>query len=278
MGISRPGDMGFDIVHFNLHKSFTQPHGGGGPGAGPIAVSDRIAPYLMVPRIVRTEDGDGGSAPLRPRRGPAEVDRAPARLPGQLRRLRPLLRLHLLARRRGPARGLGDRGPERQLPAGPAAPARDRPVPAARLRRALHARVRPLGRPDEARARDPDPRPRQAPARLRLPPADGLLPAAGRGGPAGRADRDRDPRDARGVRRGGRRDPARGRPRIRRSPATRPTAPRCAASTRRPRRAPRWCASPAGSSAATHRAAATGWPSGGLSASRWRPYSRQNRR
>ena len=46
MGLSRPGDMGFDIVHFNLHKSFTQPHGGGGPGSGPIAVSERIAPYL----------------------------------------------------------------------------------------------------------------------------------------------------------------------------------------------------------------------------------------
>jgi glycine dehydrogenase subunit 2 len=42
MGICRPGDMGFDIVHFNLHKTFTQPHGGGGPGAGPIAVSARI--------------------------------------------------------------------------------------------------------------------------------------------------------------------------------------------------------------------------------------------
>lgn len=51
MGITRPGDMGFDIVHFNLHKSFTQPHGGGGPGSGPIAVSDRIAPYLPVPVI-----------------------------------------------------------------------------------------------------------------------------------------------------------------------------------------------------------------------------------
>jgi glycine dehydrogenase subunit 2 len=57
MGISRPGDMGFDIVHFNLHKSFTQPHGGGGPGSGPIAVSDRIEPFLPVPRIVRSEDG-----------------------------------------------------------------------------------------------------------------------------------------------------------------------------------------------------------------------------
>jgi glycine cleavage system P protein (glycine dehydrogenase) subunit 2 len=57
MGISRPGDMGFDIVHFNLHKSFTQPHGGGGPGSGPIAVSDRIERFLPEPRIARGEDG-----------------------------------------------------------------------------------------------------------------------------------------------------------------------------------------------------------------------------
>ncbi|HEX3692840.1 MAG TPA: aminomethyl-transferring glycine dehydrogenase subunit GcvPB [Solirubrobacteraceae bacterium] len=63
MGISRPGDMGFDIVHFNLHKSFTQPHGGGGPGSGPIAVSERIEPFLPVPRIVRVDgDGDGAVA------------------------------------------------------------------------------------------------------------------------------------------------------------------------------------------------------------------------
>jgi glycine dehydrogenase subunit 2 len=57
MGISRPGDMGFDIVHFNLHKSFTQPHGGGGPGSGPIAVSDRVAPFLPVPVVSRDEHG-----------------------------------------------------------------------------------------------------------------------------------------------------------------------------------------------------------------------------
>jgi glycine dehydrogenase subunit 2 len=57
MGLSRPGDMGFDIVHFNLHKSFTQPHGGGGPGSGPIAVSERIEPFLPVPRVTRTEQG-----------------------------------------------------------------------------------------------------------------------------------------------------------------------------------------------------------------------------
>jgi glycine dehydrogenase subunit 2 len=59
MGYSRPGDMGFDIVHVNLHKSFSQPHGGGGPGAGPIAVSERIEPFLPRPRIVRVEGSDG---------------------------------------------------------------------------------------------------------------------------------------------------------------------------------------------------------------------------
>jgi glycine dehydrogenase subunit 2 len=62
MGIVRPGDTGFDIVHFNLHKTFTQPHGGGGPGAGPIAVSDRIEPFLPAPQVVRRES-DNGSGP-----------------------------------------------------------------------------------------------------------------------------------------------------------------------------------------------------------------------
>jgi glycine dehydrogenase subunit 2 len=51
-GISRPGDMGFDIVHINLHKTFSQPHGGGGPGGGPIAVRRQLEPYLPVPAVV----------------------------------------------------------------------------------------------------------------------------------------------------------------------------------------------------------------------------------
>ncbi len=63
MGQTRPGDMGFDIVHVNLHKSFSQPHGGGGPGAGPIAVSERIAPFLPRPQVVK-RTGDNGSAPF----------------------------------------------------------------------------------------------------------------------------------------------------------------------------------------------------------------------
>jgi glycine dehydrogenase subunit 2 len=61
MGYSRPGDMGFDIVHFNLHKTFTQPHGGGGPGAGPIAVSDRIEPFLPRPQVVCKAPSNGGA-------------------------------------------------------------------------------------------------------------------------------------------------------------------------------------------------------------------------
>jgi glycine dehydrogenase subunit 2 len=56
-GISRPGDMGFDVLHFNLHKTFSQPHGGGGPGAGSVAVRDILEPYLPTPVVVR--DGDG---------------------------------------------------------------------------------------------------------------------------------------------------------------------------------------------------------------------------
>jgi glycine dehydrogenase subunit 2 len=55
-GISRPGDMGFDVVHINLHKTFSQPHGGGGPGGGPIAVRDVLEPFLPVPVVAR--DGD----------------------------------------------------------------------------------------------------------------------------------------------------------------------------------------------------------------------------
>jgi glycine cleavage system P protein (glycine dehydrogenase) subunit 2 len=66
-GISRPGDMGFDIVHFNLHKTFSQPHGGGGPGAGPIAVRAELEPYLPVPVIVRRKDGSFALDHERPR-------------------------------------------------------------------------------------------------------------------------------------------------------------------------------------------------------------------
>lgn len=51
LGITRPGDMGIDILHLNLHKTFSTPHGGGGPGAGPIGVTEKLKPFLPVPRI-----------------------------------------------------------------------------------------------------------------------------------------------------------------------------------------------------------------------------------
>ena len=63
LGVVRPGDMGFDIVHLNLHKTFATPHGGGGPGAGPVAVSERLADFLPGPRPVRLGALADGAAP-----------------------------------------------------------------------------------------------------------------------------------------------------------------------------------------------------------------------
>ncbi|WP_082651872.1 aminomethyl-transferring glycine dehydrogenase subunit GcvPB [Gorillibacterium timonense] len=57
MGITRPGDMGFDVVHLNLHKTMSTPHGGGGPGAGPVGVKAKLIPFLPSPLVVRSEDG-----------------------------------------------------------------------------------------------------------------------------------------------------------------------------------------------------------------------------
>ncbi len=69
MGIARPGDMGVDILHLNLHKTFSTPHGGGGPGAGPIGVTEELRPFLPVPRIEvsaaeKTMVGENGRSPL----------------------------------------------------------------------------------------------------------------------------------------------------------------------------------------------------------------------
>ena len=57
VGVARPGDMGFDVVHVNLHKTFSTPHGGGGPGAGPVGVKEFLRPYLPYPTIRRGDDG-----------------------------------------------------------------------------------------------------------------------------------------------------------------------------------------------------------------------------
>ena len=153
MGRSRPGDMGFDIVHVNLHKSFSQPHGGGGPGAGPIAVSDRIEPYLPVPRIVRSEGGNGASPAY-------DFDYAQPKSIGRLRGFAG--NFGVFVRSYAYIRSLGGDGLTEasetavlnanyllaKLAGGPRGA-----LPAARLRPHLHARVRPLRRAREAGAR-----------------------------------------------------------------------------------------------------------------------------
>ncbi len=56
LGMARPGDMGFDVVHLNLHKTFSTPHGGGGPGAGPVGVKRDLAPFLPIPLVAKRDD------------------------------------------------------------------------------------------------------------------------------------------------------------------------------------------------------------------------------
>jgi len=57
LGRFKPGEAGFDVMHFNVHKTFSTPHGGGGPGAGPVGVGETLLPYLPTPRVVRADDG-----------------------------------------------------------------------------------------------------------------------------------------------------------------------------------------------------------------------------
>ena len=57
LGKVKPGDMGFDVIHMNLHKTFSTPHGGGGPGAGPVGVSERLKPYMPIPVVGKNDDG-----------------------------------------------------------------------------------------------------------------------------------------------------------------------------------------------------------------------------
>src|SRR3712207_1568738 len=57
LGACRPGDMGIDVMHINLHKTFSTPHGGGGPGAGPVVLSAALAPFAPVPWVVHGKDG-----------------------------------------------------------------------------------------------------------------------------------------------------------------------------------------------------------------------------
>jgi glycine dehydrogenase subunit 2 len=64
LGIVRPGDLGIDVLHYNLHKTFSTPHGGGGPGSGPVGVSVRLVDFLPAPVVTIIEEGDKENPPL----------------------------------------------------------------------------------------------------------------------------------------------------------------------------------------------------------------------
>ncbi len=166
LGIARPGDFGADMMHFNPHKTFSGPHGGGGPGAGPIAVRSKLEPYLPVPTVERNGD-----------RYKLVYDR-----PKSIGRVRSffgnvgvLVRAYCYIRTYGPA-GLRqrrrERRPQRQLLAQPG-----EAYFAGAARRSLLARVRRHGGEIEGRARSVGDGCRQAAVGLRLPRADGLFSA-----------------------------------------------------------------------------------------------------
>jgi glycine dehydrogenase subunit 2 len=64
VGIARPGDLGFDVMHYNLHKTFSTPHGGGGPGSGPVGVAEKLAEFLPGPIVGILEEGTEEQPPL----------------------------------------------------------------------------------------------------------------------------------------------------------------------------------------------------------------------
>ena len=191
MGRVRYGDLGFDVVHLNLHKSFSTPHGGGGPGAGPVCCSEELAPYLPTPVV---EEGDDGLVRLA----------APERTIGLMQQFHGnsgvLIRAYAYMRGAGsrwPAGGLRPGCAERQLHESAAAwPLRPTLRPARAPRGGL------LGLSPASPARCAHLRHRQAADRPRFPPADGVLPADRRRGPDDRAHRIGASRSYRSPRRG----------------------------------------------------------------------------
>ena len=227
IGRARPGDMGADVFHFNLHKTLSTPHGGGGPGAGAVAVSAPLVDYLPVPWIVESS-GRGA-----PGLGPSQVGRQRALVLRELPRRGEGVRLPAAARRQRLARGQRERRPERELP--PRAPQEDLPAP---VRSSLQARIRAVRRePSEPRL---DARCGEATHRLRSPSSDDLLPAHRSRGSDDRADGDGRARVARPIRRDPRDDRARGAGEPRSRCAMRRCGRRCGGSTRRRRRGTRF--------------------------------------
>ena len=203
LGRFKPGEAGFDVMHINTHKTFSTPHGGGGPGAGPVGVGDTLVPFLPAPRVVREDDGT------------FRLEREGER-PTSIGRVRSfvgstgvLVRAYAYLRAHG-ASGLREVTDDAVLAANylKARLARRVRHP---VRAAVQARVHRVVRVDQEANRRSDARRRQAAHRQGVPPAHGVLPADGRGRDAHRAHRDRVARDARRLRRGAPRDRPRGR-------------------------------------------------------------------
>ncbi len=198
VGKCRPGDLGFDIVHLNLHKTFATPHGSGGPGAGPVGVTAALEKFLPISLVVKREDGTFS----------LDYDR-----PDSIGYIAPfygnfgvILRAYAYILSLG-REGLIEVAENAVLNANYLMSRLARPLPGA-VRRPLHARVRPFrgGATEGLRLRRE--RHRQGADRPRLPPADDLFPAHGQGGDDDRADGDRIARDARRLRRRDDRDRA----------------------------------------------------------------------
>ncbi len=180
VGKVRPGDFGVDVMHLNLHKTFSTPHGGGGPGSGPVAVKKGLEPFLPKPVVITKPDGTLAFEYDRP-----DVRRTRACFLWQLRNVRSRPRLHLREwpgrpapdhRRRSSQRKLHSQGTRRRV----------RPA----LRNAEHARGR-IQRQTPIQKRREDDGSRQAPHRLRIPSLYNCIPADRARRPNDRADRKR---------------------------------------------------------------------------------------
>jgi glycine dehydrogenase subunit 2 len=193
MGNTRPGDMGFDLMHLNLHKTFSIPHGGGGAGAGPIGVAEPFVKYLPTPIATRDE------------RGTYRLDFDRPKSIGQMRsfwsNFAHVVRALTYIYANGLEEDLRARRLERELPAR----ARQGVLGDA-VRRAVPSRVRRLGTEAEARDRRASARHREGVARSRLSRSDDLFSAARPRVSDDRADRNGIQGDARRFHRGAARD------------------------------------------------------------------------
>jgi hypothetical protein len=202
LGKVKPGDMGFDVIHINLHKTFSTPHGGGGPGAGPVGVATRLLPYLPVPMVALKKK----SYILL---GEQDVPQSIGRLSAHLGNAGVLLRAYIYARllgQPGHAAGRRIRDAKRELPDGGIEEGglRHRVPDAARQPRIHRDAEKAQGR--HGRYRDGL---REAPARQGLSRADHVFPVARARVPLDRAHRNRIEADARCVRAGDGGNPAR---------------------------------------------------------------------